>query len=183
VKLAFVVAPVAALLACGSPSQPAAPSAPPADPRAILERFTRDIWPAVAAFNADSEPIHKPYEALATIMADNSLRPSIRIYEAAGALGYPPENSQDGAETMAGNDGLHLRSVDVQNVQGDTANLLACYTYTHYWSIRRQGFLGDSQHAPGTSEATFGLYNRGGTWMLDSIINDHAVANCSSEKA
>jgi hypothetical protein len=183
VKIAFVIAPVAALLACSSPNNPAALSTPPVNPRVILDRFTRDIWPAVAAFNADPEPIHKPYAALATLMADNSIGPSIRLYNEAGDLGYPPENDRGGAETMAGNDGLHLHAVDVQKIQGDTADLNVCYTYTHYWSVRRNGTLGDSQHAPGTSAATFGLYSRGGTWTLHSIINDHVVANCSSDKA
>lgn len=179
-RLAFVAAPVAALLACSSPTEP---TAPPVDPRAILDRFTRDIWPAVVAFNADAEPIHKPYATLGTFMADNAFEHRIRLYEAAADLGYPPENDRGGSETMSGNDGLHLRTVDVQKVQRENVNVDVCYTYTHYWSVRRQGTLGDSQHAPGTSEVAFGLYNRGDMWMLNSIINDHVVASCSSDKA
>lgn len=171
------------LSACSSPSEPVTPPTPPMNPHEIIDGFTRDLWPVIAAFNADPEPIHKPYEALAAIMADRSADHSVHLYIAAGDLGYPLDNDRDGVETMNRNDGLRLRAVDVHNLQHDSVDLNVCYTYTHYWDVRREGVLGDSRHAPGASEATFGLYNRGGTWMLYSISGDHVVPDCVANKA
>lgn len=176
---AIVLIPVAALLACGSPSHPAEAAPSPVNSQQIVDRFTHAIWPAVAAYNAEHNQGGQSYQSFTMILATgldpdryNALR------EAAQKLGQ--HTGYDAAtQTTHSNDGLHLGTASVLKHQPDIAAVDACYTYTHYWYINAE----DTHHAPAASEATFGLSNQDGTWMLSSISDDRVVPSCPPNKA
>jgi hypothetical protein len=177
-RLAVAIVPIATVLACSSPCGAAKAAPPPADQPNVVDRYTRDIWPAVAAYNADHAQGGPASQAFtATLAPDMNADQFGKLRDAAQALGRMWEHDQ-GAQTTHYNDGLHLSTVDTQNITSETATLDVCYTYTHYWYVD----IADTHQAPGASEAIFGMSNQGGSWLLGSISNDHVVPSCPSDK-
>lgn len=176
-KLAVALIPVVALLACSSPSNPA--KAEPAVNQQILDRFSHDIWPAMSAYNADNSqagPAAKQFFALVDPNLAGEQWSGLR--SAAQKLGRQGEyDAQD--QTTHSNDGLKLGPVDVQSVNGPTATLNVCYTYTHSWYVNADNI----SHAPGASEVNIQLANAKNGWYLHGVTDDHTVPSCANPNA
>lgn len=182
-KLALaLVIPFITVLACSSHGEPAK-AEPTVNNEQIINRLTRDIWPAVSAYNGAPTQASAGAKQFHTII-DPSLKSADAesaynaLRDTAQKLGRQGEyDAQD--QTSHSNDGLVLSHADVQSVQDNIATLKVCYTYNHTWYHEIQ----DTQHEPGASEATVQLVNVNNAWYLHSITNDHVVAGCPSSKA
>ncbi|ULP48035.1 hypothetical protein [Mycolicibacter virginiensis] len=141
----------------------------------ITDRFTTVIWPAIAAYNENRNQGAPPSQQYHAVVdpTDSSATAYGPLRDAVWGLGRAGEY-ESATQTTHGNDGLTLGHVDVQSVQGDTATLNVCYTYTHWWYVN----IADTQRATAASEATVGLVNVDHTWYLHSITDDHVVPGC-----
>jgi hypothetical protein len=162
--------PFATVLACSTSTNESAKAVPTVNDQQIINRLTHDIWPAVSLYNGD--PAQRSLGQLSAITD-----PTVSLADAVQKLGqqgqYDPQT-----KTIHYNDGLTVAHAEVQEVQGNTATLDVCYTYTHYWYVNVE----DTQHAPGASDATVQLVDVNNTWYLHSITNDHVVPNCQTPK-
>ncbi|MUL75720.1 hypothetical protein [Mycolicibacterium sp. CBMA 226] len=175
-----VAVPLVSVLACSSPGKPAKAEPTVDNQQQIVSRLTNDIWPAVSAYNlqpTQASPGAKQFRAI----LDPSLQSATAgdaynaLRDAAQKLGQ--QGQYDPAtQTTHSNDGLAVAHADVQSVQDDAATLNVCYTYDHSWYVNIQ----NTQHAPGSSEATVQLVKANNTWYLHSIANDHVVPNCGA---
>jgi hypothetical protein len=177
-KIVTALIPVVVLLACSAPDKPVK-AEPTVNQQQIIDRYTRDIWPATSAYNAEhnqGSPTSQRFIALFNPHLNSDQWSALR--DAAQKLGRMGEYD-DATQTTHYNDGLHLGGVTVQNVEGDTATLDVCYTYTHSWYVN----IENTQHAPGASQATVQLVNVNNTWYLNDITDDHVVPSCPTNKA
>ncbi len=114
-KLAVALVPIVALLACGSPSNSA--KAEPSVNQQIIDRYTHDIWPAMSAYNADHAQAGKAAKQFFAVADPNLVGDQVdTLRSAAQGMGRQGEyDAQD--QTSHYNDGLTLRTVDVQSVK------------------------------------------------------------------
>ncbi|MGB0971764.1 MAG: hypothetical protein ACPGVG_12490 [Mycobacterium sp.] len=178
--------PMVVLLACSSPSEPVK-AEPAVNRQQIVERYTTAIWPATSAYNADhsqggsaSKQFHAVIEPILTSSGGGIEAASAysALREAAQKLGRMNEYDTQ-TQTSHYNDGLHMKNVRVTSVNGNTATLMVCYTYTDFWYVNIQ----DTQHSAAASEATAQLVKVDNTWYLRAITNDHVVPDCSDSTA
>ncbi|HEY1842188.1 MAG TPA: hypothetical protein VGG53_18565 [Mycobacterium sp.] len=142
----------------------------------IIDRYTHDIWPAMSAYNADHAQAGPAAKQFFAVVGPNLAGDQFNELRSA-AQGLGRQGEYDAADqTSHSNDGLTLGTVDVQSVNGGTAALNVCYTYSHSWYVNIQ----NTQHAPGASEATVHLVNVNNTWYLHGITDDHTVPSCSA---
>lgn len=179
-KLALALAiPLVSVLACSSPGEPAK-AEPTVNNQQIITRLTTDIWPAVSAYNlqptqasAGAKQFHAIIDpALQSADAGDAYDALRDAVQKLGQQGqYDPAT-----QTTHSNEGLTVAHADVQSVQGNSATVDVCYTYTHSWYVN----IANTQHAPGSSETTAQLVEVNGTWYLHAITNDHVVAGCAA---
>ena len=169
-----IAAVVPAALVLGCSAIPAPSNADPVALQQITGGFTGTIWPAITAYH-NSQTQTSPGSVALGQVTDPQLRGQdwAALRTAAGALGRNGEYDS-ATQTSHQSMGLQLGGVTVNAAAGGTASLDVCYTYTHYWSVG----AGNTEQAPGASEATFGLTSQGNTWYLRSITNDHVVPGC-----
>ena len=168
--------PITVLLACSAPGEPAK-AEPAVNNQQIVDRYINVIWPATAAFNANHSqggPGSQQYHAVVDPTNDSAAAYG-PLREAVQKLGRQGEYDPQ-THTSHGNDGLTLGHVDVQSVQGNTATLDVCYTYTHVWWFPAQ----PNQQQPGASAMTVQLVNVNNNWYLHSITNDHVMPGCDA---
>ncbi|WP_203802551.1 hypothetical protein [Mycobacterium heckeshornense] len=145
----------------------------------IVDRYIRDIWPAMSAYNADHAQAGEAAKQFFSVVDPNLAGDQLNTLRSA-AQGMGRQGEYDARDqTSHYNDGLTLGHVDVQSVKNGVAALNVCYTYNHFWYVNAD----NTQHAPGASEATVQLANVNNTWYLRTIMNDHVVADCPSAKA
>lgn len=182
-KLALALTiPFVTVLACSSPGGPAK-AGPTVDTQQIVNRLTNDIWPAVSAYNGQPTQSSAGAQQFNAIM-DPALQSGDAgegygaLRDAAKALGRQGQHDPQ-TQTTHYNNGLAVAHAEVQTVQGQSAILNVCYTYTHFWYVNVE----NTQHAPGASDATVQLVNVNDTWYLRGISNDHVVDGCPTSQA
>ena len=176
-KLAVALVPIVALLACGSPSNSA--KAEPSVNQQIIDRYTHDIWPAMSAYNADHAQAGKAAKQFFAVADPNLVGDQVdTLRSAAQGMGRQGEyDAQD--QTSHYNDGLTLRTVDVQSVKEGAAALNVCYTYNHFWYVNAD----NTKHAAAASQITVRLVNVNNNWYLHGITNDHTVPSCGASNS
>ncbi|WP_157929675.1 hypothetical protein [Mycobacteroides abscessus] len=179
----FTVLPLALALACSSPAE-SAKADPPVNHQQITDRYTKEIWPAIADYNDNHSQGSAPYKKFGSIMDPSLLGPDstggmLPLMEAAQRLGQQGVYDQQ-TQTSNYNDGLHLGNVDAVAINGNTATLNVCYTYTHFWYVNSD----NTQSRAAVSEATMQLVSVNNAWYLHAITDDHFVSGCTaSQKA
>lgn len=174
-----LASPLGILLAVVSLSA-AATAEPTHDQQQIITRLTTDIWPAVSAYNLQptqasigAKQFHAVVDpALQSADAGDAFD---ALRSAVQKLGQQAQYDP-ATQTTNSNDGLTVAHADVESVQGNTATVNVCYTYTRSWYVN----IASTQHAPDASEATAQLINTNGTWYLHGITNDHVVPGCGA---
>jgi len=179
VALALAV-PLVSVLACSSPGKPAKAEPTVDNQQQIVARLTNDIWPAVSAYNlqpTQASPGAKQFHAIIDPALQSAAAASAydALRDAVQKLGQQGQYDS-AAQTTHSNDGLAVAHTDIQSVQDNAATLSVCYTYDHSWYVNIQ----NTQHAPGTSEATVQLVKANNTWYLHGIANDHVVPSCGA---
>jgi hypothetical protein len=176
-KFAVALVPIAALLACGSPSDPA--KAEPTVNQQIIDRYTHDIWPVMSAYNADHAQAGNAAKQFFAVVDPNLVGDQFgTLRSAAQSMGRQGEyDAQD--QTTHYNDGLTLGTVNVQSVNDGAAALNVCYTYTHFWYVNAD----NTNHAPAASQITVQLANLNNNWYLHGITNDHVVPSCGASNS
>ncbi|MGH3953255.1 MAG: hypothetical protein ACRDTI_04320 [Mycobacterium sp.] len=141
------------------------------DSDGIVSRFDNDIWPAIAAYNADASQ-NGPADAKLAKVIDPTASPGrAQLRDAVHSLGENShDNTMEGRPTRDPWKGLQLGSSLLTAVNSPDAVLQVCYTYT----------LTNAQ--PGTSEATIELH-KSDVWYLHAVTNDHVVPGCQNSKA
>lgn len=162
---------------------------PPAAPiedsmrQQILDRFTADIWPAIAARNHDVQAISVG-EHFARIIDPT-------LAEARGDFGPIQDTvlklGQKQADPVTGqanwNDGLHFSHAEVTAVthaESAIASLTVCYTYTHRWNENTAGRNDLSEPAASQMTAELSKSSSNGDWFLHKIADDHVVPACEN---
>jgi hypothetical protein len=168
---------LATVVACSTSTNEPAKATPTLNNQQIINRLTRDIWPAVSLYNSQPTQGSEGAQKFHAIVApDTGGADGLR--DAVQSLGQQRQYDAQ-TQTTHSNDGLTVAHADVQASQGNTATLDVCYTYTHFWYVNVQ----DMQHAPGASQATVQLVNVNNIWYLNDITNDHVVPSCPASNA
>jgi hypothetical protein len=161
---------LATVMACSVSSHEPAKTPATRNDQQIINRLTRDIWPAVSTLNgaAMQSSLGQFYA-----IVDPRTGDAQKVRETVEKLGqqgrYDPQT-----QTTHMNDGLTVAHAEIRAVRDNTATLDVCYTYTHSWYRN----IENTQHAPGASQAIVELANVNNAWYLKDITDDHVVPSC-----
>lgn len=173
-----------------APPATAAPTAPapaPAatagpDQQAVLQRFTHDIWPAVAAYNASPyqgnpggvNPAYAQYQTVIDKDIDTDTWGKLRA--AVQHLGVIQEGDQTHGPIMR-DDELRMAGANITAFNAPNATVQACYTFT------ARSYQGTQPiETPSAEQATFELHKTD-NWYLRAITDDHVVPSCHADNS
>lgn len=165
---------LAVAVGCQSPSRPA-PASPvaasqvarfatapaPADSSALLQRFSRTIWPAINDMNMLNLSYDDFYSVLdKNLDNDQWMNVLFAVRRLGGSFGDDPD-----AIRLTD---LALAKTTVTALNPPDATLNICYAYEVNAS---------APHAA-AAQATVGLHQDAGVWYLHSLTDDHVVPSC-----
>ncbi|MBS9535693.1 hypothetical protein KIH27_19080 [Mycobacterium sp. M1] len=139
------------------------------DTDGVIVRFTKDLWPAIAACNGVCDQGGKNYVRLHQLYDPNA-DPGLR--QAVQGLGQADRDSVMSGNPFRDMDGIRLGSAVLTALNPPTAALKVCYTYT-----LTLGADNPMPPQPTASEVTVELHKTD-AWYLHSITNDHVVSSC-----
>lgn len=134
----------------------------------VIDRFTRDIWPAVEGYRYHGQGSPESKRFWSIVEPDQS----VAVHRAGIDLGVVMGADQVPISFPGGP--LRLANTAVTSISPTDATIVACYTYT---SVPRSAPTDPG--VPAASEATFGL-RKTDAWYLHSITDDHVVPGCGN---
>lgn len=142
----------------------------PRDTSGIAARFTNDIWPAIKEYSHYQYATNKLRAIVdPAVLDDDKIADSA---EALGGSGY-----DNAIKVMHYADDRRLISTNVTAINGGTATVIACYSYTYIVDVGAT----DKKEEPRSSEATMELVNIDNLWYLHAITDDHVVPDCPAQ--
>jgi hypothetical protein len=134
----------------------------------VLQRFTADIWPAVAGYNAHPSQGGPAYDQYLTVIDKdlntaqwNALRTALHHL----GVVHEPGETQGGSQRDSS--GLRLADTWVTALDPPTTTLQVCYAFTAVT------YRGDQPvRTPTASKANFELHKTD-AWYLDAITGNH----------
>jgi hypothetical protein len=143
----------------------------------VLQRFTRDIWPPVVAYNGEGPsqggPGNKRWAAITDqgISTDawNTLRDNVHH------LGVVSDADNTHGSVTA-SDALRAIDTHVSALDPPNATVQVCYTFT---AVSYPSDAAHPQYSPAASEADFHVHKTD-NWYLNAITNDHVVPGCGA---
>lgn len=146
------------------------------DTDGVLQRFTKDIWPAMEEYRFPGQGGPQYARYLQIVDKDLPAERWNALHAADESLGVVWHDRQKRETFNFPVGDLHLADVSLTSLHPPAATLVICFTF----DALRSEMTGQTREAA-ASEATIEL-RKTDTWYLHAITDDHRVPGCGAPK-